>query len=501
MATLASPVNSPVPARRARLLVFPPYFFYGIIPLAILMMIGAHPLLGVLSIVILVLGTGLLWRPNEIPCLLFLFAYQWLEASMNIIRGSLLGRSLQEMTNVHGAIETATVLTLFGLLAIALGVRLSAGPSTYEASFLVRQQVLSVPIRKWLTAYIVSSVASLVILELARFAAGFAQPLLVLASIKWAFFLILTYAVWAQRAGYRLVWLLVFGFEFALSLGGYFSSFRLVFIFAFLGLMGAGAKLRPAQFLSLALLAAVAIFLGTIWTAIKVDYRNYVNQGTRAQVVLVNRTQQMQRIVELSTKLSSNDLLVAVESLGDRIAYTQYFGAAISYVPRIRPHTDGAITFDGLSRPFMPRLFFPEKTAIDESAHSSEFTGLELSGMEQGTQISIGYVGDAYIDYGRFGMIAALFVFGLILGLFYRRMTEGSNTRGIIGGALSSVLMVEVAGIGNGGLKVLGGLALWILVGYLFSRFVAPALNRRLGIARASAGARAAYPAVQHPRA
>ncbi|KLE35686.1 hypothetical protein AAW00_04625 [Aurantiacibacter luteus] len=472
----------PTAPRRARIFVFPPYFGFVAAVLGAILLLGPHPALGLLSLVVLVLGVGLLWRPNEIPSMLFFFGYQWLESSLNLVRAFFSGMTVYEQTTTPGAHETAVALTLTGLLCVVAGLRFFAGPTTIEASVLVRQQVLAVPVRKWITAYLVSMVTSLILLELSRFSGGLSQPLLALASLKWAFFLILTYAVFAETRGYKLVWLAIFGFEFLLSLGGYFSSFRLVFIYAFLGILGAAPRMTSKQVTLLALTATVAVFLGTVWTAIKLDYREYVNQGTRSQTVLVSRSQQVERMVTLSTQLSADDIGVALSSLADRISYTQFFGAAISYVPAIRPHTEGAIAASGITRPFMPRVLFPNKEPIDESEHTNEFTGLGVSGIEQGTQISIGYMGDAYIDFGKLGMMAALFTLGCGLGLFYRRMTQGQHTRGIIGGGIAAVLMVDMSDIGIGGEKLLAGIVIWIVMISIFVYSALPNMRRWLGL-------------------
>ncbi|GGD49779.1 hypothetical protein GRI62_07165 [Erythrobacter arachoides] len=482
MASLAVP---PLYQRtRDPLFVFPPYFGWVVVPVASILLLGPHPWLGLLSLAVLVLGVGLLWRPNEIPSLLFFFAWQWIQTSINLARAFFSGSTVSQLAEMPGENEAAIALTLLGLLAIVAGLRITIGRSIATASVLVREQVLAVSLRKWIIAYFVSMVISLVAIEVSNFAPGLAQPLAVIASLKWAFFLTLTYAVFASTRGYRLVWLAIFGFEFVLSLGGFFSSFRLVFLFAFLGILGAAPRMNGKQVFLLITIASVAIFLGTVWTAIKIDYREYVNQGTRSQTILVGRSAQLERMVTLATELSDDDIAASLTALADRISYTQFFGSTLTYVPSVRPHADGALTASGISRPFMPRIFFPDKPPIDESLHTNEYTGMGVTGIEQGTQISIGYFGDAYIDYGKVGMMFALFILGCMFGLYYRWMTTTSDAKGIVGGAAAAVLLVQSADIGFGGEKLLGGVVIWIFMTIVLAVTILPRLRLWLGLSQ-----------------
>ena len=77
-----------------------------------------------------------------------------------------------------------------------------------------------------------------------------------------------------------------------------------------------------------------------------------------------------------------------------RLSYVEYFfGAVLDYVPRIVPHEDGALWWDAISRPFMPRFFFTDKAIIDDFERTNKYTGFAVSGANEGTSISIGYMG------------------------------------------------------------------------------------------------------------
>lgn len=466
---------------------FPPYFAYGVVPLALFMLLGSSPLLSLLAIVVLLLGVGLLWRPGEVPILLFFFAWQWLEASLALIRSTIWNEPLADMVPFPAQMETATMLTLIGLFLLAFGMRISAGAPSTALSEQFKQEMLSIKVERWALAYAISFVASLVILELAVNLPALAQPLLALANLRWAFFITFTYAVFARPRGFRVLWLAVFAFEFLFALGGFFSSFKFVFIFGFLGLLAAGARVKTKHAIPLALVAMLALSLGVVWSAIKADYRTFVNAGTNTQSVLVSRTEQLDRMLELTQNLSDDDISNAVVALTERISYVQYFGAVLNYVPEAREHTEGEILFNALTYPLMPRALFPSKDIIDESRHTNEFTNLGVAGFQQGTQISIGYIGDAYIDFGKVGMMGLLFALGMVFGRFYRTMVSGRRIWGILGGGVAAAVMVELATVGISMYKLAGGFIVSLLIILIANQTIVPFVRRWLGLTRARA--------------
>ena len=85
-------------------------------------------LLALLSVAVLIVGCMLLWRPGKPPILLFTFAYPWLQASIAIYHANWLGLDISDYAPFQGDMHTAVAMSLAGLLALAAGVRLGAGP-------------------------------------------------------------------------------------------------------------------------------------------------------------------------------------------------------------------------------------------------------------------------------------------------------------------------------------------------------------------------------------
>ena len=72
----------------------------------------------------LVAGAQLLWRPGEPPILFAAFFIQWLQISLSLFRASFYGVELHELLLGSNGIVAATWLSLFGLMALAVGIRL-----------------------------------------------------------------------------------------------------------------------------------------------------------------------------------------------------------------------------------------------------------------------------------------------------------------------------------------------------------------------------------------
>lgn len=426
------------------------------------------------SLLVLLLGCALLWRPGETPILLYAFAIQWLEASLAIFYANLFGENIDWASTYGANMQFATALSLVGLLVLAVGMRLAAGPPRAIDAHIARTQAVRIPQQTWFALYIAAFLVATCAQMLAREIPGLSQPLLVLANFKWAAFVILTYVSFVRLDAKRKLWLIVFLTELFLSIGGYFSSFKFVFIYTFIGVVAAGIRFSFSQILGLAALGAVAVFFGTAWTAIKVDYRAFVSGGETAQIVTVDRIQQVGIIIELLSDLDASGLQDGLDRLARRVTYVEFFGVATNYVPRVAPYEEGALWLDAITRPFMPRLFFPDKEIIDESALTNKYTRLSVAGAMQGTQISIGYLGESYIDFGPYGMMAALFALGLFLGRIYAWLVKGRNSRGVLGMGLASMLLIPVGAIGNSSAKMFGSIVVSLLVVWLLNRFVVP---------------------------
>src|SRR5205814_3724135 len=101
------------------------------------------------------------------------------------------------------------------------------------------------------------------------------------------------------------------------------------------------------------------------------------------------------------------------------------------------PYENGRLWFDAVKHVFTPRAFFPGKGIIDDSARTTYYTGVLVAGLEQGTSISIGYMGESYIDFGPIGMFVPIFFLGLLYGYIYRLFAKHARYK-VIGLAVAT---------------------------------------------------------------
>jgi hypothetical protein len=449
-----------------------------IIPVAavvfLLFGIGPNYEVALLVGVVLVIGVFLLWRPGEPQILLFVFAFQWLQLAVGIGYSNFSGIALAEFLGNRPEAAKATVLAAFGLLALATGIRIGAGPQQASYLMMLRRSIDRVPARRWLKVHLWMWGVSILSLLLAKWIPGLSQPLLALANMKWGTFLIFTIVTFARPDGPRRVWLMLFILEFILSLGGYFSSFKYVFLYTLLAIAAVG-KIRPRHLVSGLAVGIMTLVVGLYWTAVKVEYRAYVSGGQASQAIVVGYGEALDKLVDLVEQVDLTELDRAAAELAHRFTELDMFSAVLDYVPSVREHEGGKLWFDAVSRPFMPRMFFPDKAAIDESAMTNYYTGLHVAGASQGTQISMGYIAESYIDFGEIGMMGAILLFGCFIGRYsYRWLVCHPAGVGLVGCGLASSTLIQFTSLGASSAKLVGGIIVCLIVAYPILHFVMP---------------------------
>jgi hypothetical protein len=182
----------------------------------------------------------------------------------------------------------------------------------------------------------------------------------------------------------------------------------------------------------------------------------------------------MEKLYELVSALDRRALGNAAENLAERVGYVNFFAAVIKRVPRVLPHEGGALWWDSVTRPLMPRMFFPDKTSIEDSQRTRYYTGLKVAGKEHGTSISIGYMGESYIDFGKIGMLLPVFALGWLLGAFYRWTLAQRYSSKAVGMGVATAALFSAALLETSVTKLMGGLTVTMLVSWLLIRFVVP---------------------------
>ncbi len=436
-----------------------PAFILSLV-LAPLIAFGPNALLCTYAVIVLAIGVWLLWRPGESPILIFIFAFQWIQAAIAPFYANLVGISIDDFASYYGRHSVAIALMLTGLLALAIGMRLGAGRQVGTLAVRAREMAAAKPLSYWLRLYIAAWIFSALCATLSGFAGGLRQVLLTLAGVKWAAFVLLTVATFSLSKRSRQPWMIVVALEFAFALAGYFSRFSAVFFFALFGMFLASVRLDRRLIVRAATISILLIVMGVVWTAIKPEYRAFLNQGTGQQVVLVSYAEAVGEMGRLVGELEARDLDEATHSLILRLSYFEYFGVVLIRVPWLIPHSEGEIWLRAFTSPFMPRLLFPEKPAVHDSVLTNFYTGLGVATHQHGASISMGYLAEAYIDFGYVGMIVTLGFFGAGMGWFYRWLVRRPGYHAVIGSALATSTLMAAANAGASILKLAPALAL-----------------------------------------
>jgi hypothetical protein len=130
--------------------------------------------------------------------------------------------------------------------------------------------------------------------------------------------------------------------------------------------------------------------------------------------------------VELFTKLAKkkqedeNDPFQkskgVVKTVG-RLNQGWHLGKVLVHVPAKEPFSYGEDFITDMEGVLLPRMFFPDKKVIGSQAKFKKFTGHRLRGH---TSMTIGVIGDFYVNFGVWGSYAALFLFGAGSALLFK---------------------------------------------------------------------------------
>jgi hypothetical protein len=129
--------------------------------------------------------------------------------------------------------------------------------------------------------------------------------------------------------------------------------------------------------------------------------------------------------------------------------------------------------WDAISRPFMPRILFSDKSAIDDSTRTNFYTG-GAAGNYADTSISLGWIAETYIDFGEYLMMGAIFLIGYFYGRIYRWCLDGSGAKGLLGFASATSALVSVMVLESSFTKTFGGVVVSLLVVWVIVKFVVP---------------------------
>lgn len=439
---------------------------------------SANAGLTVASILLAYVLVKLLWRPGEPPVLLYAMGFQWVQASILIFFADLQNLTLEELgANSLDAggemVGAATWLTLMSLLAIALGIRLAVGLNrTSEAQPAPETITAQLEVQRLFYASLWAIALSSVLTQFSHMVPGLSEPVRGLVLLRWVIYYLLAHTVFSQRRGYQQL-TIVLAVELLIGFLGFFSDFRAVLIMTLMAAMAAPNALRGIRFRSVVAIVMLTASLGVVWQSIKSDYRNFLNQGSMGQEILVSPSAQFSELVTLIGELTPETLVEGGRGLIYRIQFVNFFGATMGVVPKYIPYENGKLWLEAIEHVLAPRLFNPSKPAINDSDRTAEYSGMDVARGEDGSSISIGYIAETYIDFGPVVMVIPLFVWGLWVGWVYRILTRSARYPAFAYGCAAALITQNAALVEQSNMKMVGSMLVGFLALYLVQKYLA----------------------------
>jgi hypothetical protein len=425
----------------------------------------------------------LLWRFGEPPSLLFAASLQIVQVVTPLFYANALGVPLQDVSEHAGKnLTSAAWLALAAMTSLVLGMWLGQLRGRH-----MRAQELAFEVAEWTPEEafrfcIVTLLLGSGLETLAWTFEGSRQIFLALSGIQWVGVFVLTCVCFGQRRGFKYLFI-VTAFEAAIGFTGFFSGFKTVFFVVVVAILASRTKVKAPEILGGAALAAVVLVLGSFWSAVKIEYRAFVNQGSKQQVVLASPKE---RFDFFSGKVASMDWQTmgrGFDKLVRRVGYLDFLAATMRNVPERLQFQKGAQIGATVMHVLQPRLLFPDKPALpSDTKITAKYTGLpELRYAKSGTSISIGYVGELYVDFGYAGAIIGPFILGLTSGYAFRFLCSSGSLPAIVNYGLSFMLLLSIAQFEQALSKTVGAFLATLVAVLLAKKYILPRLLEVFG--------------------
>jgi hypothetical protein len=390
----------------------------------------------------------LLWRKGQPAILVFVMLNQWVQVVTYVFWMNNNGVDINQISK-HAGIAILMACLGLSLIAAILSIRLKSlkFPTLQQLTI----QAMLIDEKKILILYLISTF----FLGGLGFALGnnpgLYQILTTLGSLKWVFFMVYGYVAWINKKN-RLTLAIIIVFEFTTSLYAYFSTFKEVIFYTIILALSFIRTISFKQLISGVLVLVSVFFLLLTWTAIKSDYRKFLNQGTKQQVVTVSRSDAFDKIEEKVSSLTWKDYQRELDVFLYRAQYILHLARTMDNVPELLPHEYGRIWWDNISFVLMPRLFFPDKPIYQATVKTNKYTGYHYAGFKDGASFSLGYFADSYIDFGYVGMFIPLSLIALFVFFIYRTLYGFNKINVLMRYAMINVVLIDFSSFESDGL-------------------------------------------------
>jgi hypothetical protein len=418
----------------------------------------------------------LLWRHSQPAVLVFAMLMQWVQVVTYVIW---MNNSGWDINRLSSHADMAVALSCLGLIAMSATISLGLKNLKMPSSEQFFQEAKLINEKKILFLYLISTFFLGGLGYAMGGNPGFFQILMTFATLKWVFFIVFGYVAWINKKN-RVLLIVIIILEFTTALYSYFSSFKDVIYFTIMLALSFITRVTFKQLAYGLVIVTSLLFLLLTWTAVKGDYRKFLNQGTKQQVIEVSREDAFFTLGEKVSALTWDKYQQVLDLFLYRAQYILHLAKTMDRVPAVIPHENGQIWKDNITFVLEPRLFFPDKPIYEATVKTNKYTGFKYSGLKQGSSFSLGYFADSYIDFGYVGMFLPLILIALFVVFIYRVLYGFSKINLLLRYAMINVALYDLTAFESDGLFLIGRLLLMFLVYWFISKFVLSRLQKWL---------------------
>jgi hypothetical protein len=453
-----------------------------------LALFGPNLLESIVSLITFLIVFHLFYKPGIPNIMLIALLFQWTQISIKVWYGNIVGSEINDLYGLYKSdayMSSAFYLSSIGLVFLSLGIHSvtrTIKPQqfyeriTYELRFYDSKRIV--------IGYVLVALGLSFLFGIRLIIPGLNTLIVALGKIKWGFYVLFLFTA-VTTGKYVRLFLLITLLEVVLSLTGYFSGFKDFIIFSIIGLISFTRLLDLKRIVIFVPSVILIFYFGAIWSAVKGDYRAFLSGGTDQQRVVVSQQEALDYLWNRLESVDANQVKVGVDMLVDRVSFIDLFSLALNHVPEVQSHENGKIWLNSITHFLKPRLFFPDKPVIDDSEHTSKYTGIYLADSSQGASHSIGFMADSYIDYGPVMMFVPIFFLGIIIGLLFKYFLLKSYNA--IWGLIYTVPFYLLVSFYSFNLiKVIGNLLIYVVLLFFIHKRLAKIIDPYLRLKRLS---------------
>lgn len=434
-----------------------------------------HGILMVAGYVVLIIIIALTWKQYLPNVFTFIMVFHWAQVITYILFVNSAWHG--DLNFLTSSSVRAYLAALTGIIVMSLVFNKVAFRNINISVSQFEEAIDRINPKKVLYLYLVLYVLSNVLSRLAFGFASLTQVFLNIALLKWAGFVLLGLLSYRKKE-YRIFFAMAFILDFVSGFFSYFSSFKEVFFYTAIVAMTYITAINLSVSLKGIAVVFVLFFIAVVWTVVKGDYRSFLNEGSKQQVVIVSQNEAFNKLSNLLSIVNEETFIAGIGQFFYRLQYVYHLSKAMDHVPAEEPFQRGAVWRETIRFTTVPRIIDPDKGVYDASVKASRFTGIQYLGQASGVSFSLGYFADCYVDFGIPGMFAALAVLAFIWSKIFKFFLLKSTGNIVINYAIVAAFFVQFCFFEMDGTFMFGRMFTTFVVFFILKLTVFPKLEK-----------------------